>query len=100
MKQPRRVPRYAALTMKGLALSCLLLIGCFVPRRLEPSSGEQLAKVSGLGLSMEADGDGWVGASSTSQHSVPVWVQVVNRGDTSVRVRYSDWAMVAGRRAV
>ncbi len=80
----------------SFALSGILFTGCLAPYRLEPASGAPLARAVGAGVTLQADGDSWSGSGTTSEHSIPIWVEVSNRSDEAVRVRYSDWVVLPG----
>lgn len=91
--------------MMGFTIACaaLLLSACASPPQLVPAPeaervvpGGTIAVTSAAGVTLTVDPDAWRGNVRIDNAVTPIHVQIENKSDRKLRIRYSDFAMIAG----
>lgn len=85
-----------------MVCAALLLAGCASPPQLVPAPeaervvpGGTIAVTSAAGVTVAVDPDAWRGSVRIDNAVTPMHVQIENKSDRKLRIRYSDFAMVA-----
>lgn len=86
MSSKATATRLVALTVvTGLSQACA------PSYRLEPASGGTVAKAMTAGFQLTASANSWAGGrGQLAGRVLPIWVQLSNRSNVAVRVRYTD----------
>jgi len=81
--------------LRSLVVAMLLVgVSCTPSYVVVPASGGNIASAKGAGLVMQTVPNAWDDEPSDLNHYMtPIWIQLVNRGTTDVRVVYSDFAL-------
>jgi hypothetical protein len=87
----------------GLAALLLIVAGCAGEPQLVPAPGAErvspggsIAVTSASDVTVTVDPDAWRGSVQIGNAVTPMHVKIENQSDNKLRIRYSDFAMIAG----